>query len=55
MDDLDKLQMELEMMLSNVVLRQRTLHAEIGQISMAEEMKSKRSAGMSVLRLVSGM
>ncbi len=53
MEDLDKLQMELEMMLSNVVLRQRIIHAEIAQISVAEETKSKKTASLSLAKLVS--
>lgn len=51
MEDLDKLQMELEMLLSHVVLRQRTLHSEISQISV-EETKAKRTS-LAVAKSVS--
>lgn len=53
MEDLDKLQMELEMMLSSCVLRQKTLHSEIAQILVAEETKSKKTASLSLAKLVS--
>lgn len=51
-EDLDKLQTELELMLSNVVLRQRILHTEITHISAAEETKSKRTASLSIAKIV---
>lgn len=51
-EDLDKLQTELELMLSNVVLRQRILHKEITHISAAEETKSKRTASLSIAKIV---
>lgn len=52
MEDLDKLQMELEMLLSNVVLRQRTLHSEIALITSAEENKPKKTASLSLAKNV---
>lgn len=52
MEDLDKLQMELEMLLSNVVLRQRTLHSEIALITSAEENKPKKTASLSLAKSV---
>lgn len=51
-EDLDRLQIELEMLLSNVVLRQRTLHSEIEQMSTVEETRFKRT-NVSVSRTVS--
>ena len=51
-EDLDKLQTELELMLSNVVLRQRTLHTEISHISAAEETKLKKTASLSIAKIV---
>lgn len=53
-EDLDRLQVELEMVLSNVVLRQRTLHLELEHMSAAEETKFKRAGNsLSVSRTVS--
>lgn len=52
MEDLDRLQMELEMLLSNVVLRQKTLHSEIALITSAEETKPKKTASLSVAKNV---
>lgn len=43
--------MELEMLLCHVVLRQRTLHSEISQISV-EETKAKRTS-LAVAKSVS--
>lgn len=53
MEDLDRLQGELEMLLSNVALRQRTLHSEIALIASAEENKTKKTASISIVKSVS--
>lgn len=43
MEDLDTLQLELETLLSSVVVRTRTLQEEIASLSSAEERRDKRS------------
>lgn len=49
MEDLDTLQLELEMLLSAVVVRHRTLQEEITNLSSAEERRDRRSkSGKSV-------
>lgn len=49
MEDLDTLQLELEMLLSAVVVRHRTLQDEIASLSSAEERRDRRSkSGKSV-------
>ncbi|XP_034190361.1 transcriptional adaptor 3 [Osmia lignaria lignaria] len=52
MEDLDTLQLELEMLLSSVVVRHRMLQEEIANLSSAEERRDKRSKsgkGLSLL------
>lgn len=52
MEDLDTLQLELEMLLSSVVVRHRMLQEEITNLSSAEERRDKRSKsgkGLSLL------
>ncbi|XP_012285754.1 transcriptional adapter 3-B [Orussus abietinus] len=52
MDDLDTLQLELEMLLSSVVVRNRTLQEEITSLSSAEERRDRRSKSGKSLSLL---
>lgn len=52
MDDLDVLQLELEMLLSAVVVRSRMLQDEIASLSASEERRDRRSKGGKGLALM---
>ena len=52
MEDLDSLQLELEMLLSSVVVRSRTIQEEICGLSSAEERRDRRSKSGKGLSLM---
>lgn len=52
-DDLDRLQMELEFMLSAIATQNRLLHSQVEVINAAEESKPKKPAHLIIPKAVS--